>query len=185
MFEKKNIRRAPVVRDGKLAGIVTRADMVKALMQCWSAAHPRPRSTTPRFASRSSTSADGALERHRDAQRRGARRRVDLYGVAIPRTSPRRSSVLAEFDAGREERAQPHADALCGPAAERDLGRRPSSLHPRVSWLEARRRSCAEHLAIGSLFGTLRCTRISRRCGIGPPAAPCQGARAFAPGLDA
>src|SRR5262245_29269296 len=40
LFEKKNIRRAPVVRGGKLIGIVTRADMVGALLMCWAAAHP-------------------------------------------------------------------------------------------------------------------------------------------------
>lgn len=40
LFEKHRIRRLPVVRDGKMVGIVSRADLVRTLLRNWSAAHP-------------------------------------------------------------------------------------------------------------------------------------------------
>jgi CBS-domain-containing membrane protein len=40
LFEKKNVRRAPVLREERLAGIVSRADMVRALLTRWADAHP-------------------------------------------------------------------------------------------------------------------------------------------------
>jgi CBS domain-containing protein len=97
LFEKKNIRRAPVVREGKLAGIVSRADMVRALLQRWAAAHP----PTPveDEAIRQSILDHAASERWSDTAmlnvevHGGA---VDLYGVADSEDVARALQVLAE-----------------------------------------------------------------------------------------
>lgn len=97
MFEKKNIRRAPVVREGKLVGIVTRADMVKALMRCWNTAHPP--AAIDDDAIRQSILDHAAAERWSDTAmlnvevRDGA---VDLYGVADSDDVARALEVLAE-----------------------------------------------------------------------------------------
>ncbi len=97
MFEKRNIRRAPVVRDGKLAGIVSRADMVRALLQCWATAHPP--TAVDDAAIRQSILDHAAAERWSDTAmlnvevHDGA---VDLYGVADSEDVARALQVLAE-----------------------------------------------------------------------------------------
>jgi CBS domain-containing protein len=97
LFEKKNIRRAPVVRDGKLAGIVSRADMVRALLQCWSAAHPR--TEVDDAAIRRAILDHAASERWSDTAMlnvevvNGA---VELYGVADSDDVAKALEVLAE-----------------------------------------------------------------------------------------
>jgi CBS domain-containing protein len=97
LFEKKNIRRAPVVREGKLVGIASRADMVRALLARWSVAHP----ATPvdDAAIRQSILEHAASERWSDTSmlnvevHDGA---VDLYGVADSEDVARALQVLAE-----------------------------------------------------------------------------------------
>jgi CBS domain-containing protein len=97
LFEKKNIRRAPVVRDGKLAGIVSRADMVRALLQCWAAAHPP--TEVDDAVIRQAILDHAASERWSDTAmlnvevRDGA---VDLYGVADSDEVAKALEVLAE-----------------------------------------------------------------------------------------
>ncbi len=97
LFEKKNIRRAPVVREGKLAGIVTRADMVRALLRCWGDAHPPTH--VDDAAIRQSILDHAASERWSDTAmldvevHDGA---VDLYGVADSEDVARALQVLAE-----------------------------------------------------------------------------------------
>jgi CBS domain-containing protein len=97
MFEKKNIRRAPVVRDGKLVGIASRADMVRALLRCWAAAHPA--APVDDAAIRQSILDHAASERWSDTAmlnvevKDGA---VDLYGVADSEDVARALQVLAE-----------------------------------------------------------------------------------------
>lgn len=97
MFEKRNIRRAPVVRDGKLVGIVSRADMVRALLRCWAAAHPA--APIDDAAIRQSILDHAASERWSDTAmlnvevKDGA---VDLYGVADSEDVARALQVLAE-----------------------------------------------------------------------------------------
>jgi CBS domain-containing protein len=97
LFEKKNIRRAPVVRENKLIGIASRADMVRALLRTWAAAHP----ATPvdDEAIRQSILDHAASERWSDTAmlnvevHGGA---VDLYGVADSEDVARALQVLAE-----------------------------------------------------------------------------------------
>lgn len=97
LFEKKNIRRAPVVRDGRLAGIVSRADMVRALLQCWEQAHPAV--PVEDAAIRKSILDHARSERWSDAAvlnvevRNGA---VELYGIAESEDVSRALQVLAE-----------------------------------------------------------------------------------------
>jgi len=97
LFEKKNIRRAPVVRDGKLVGIASRADMVRALLRCWAAAHPA--APVDDAAIRQSILDHAASERWSDTAmlnvevKDGA---VDLYGVADSEDVARALQVLAE-----------------------------------------------------------------------------------------
>lgn len=97
LFERKNIRRAPVVRDGKLCGIVSRADMVRALLKCWAAAHP----ATPvdDAAIRQSILDHAASERWSDTAMLNVEVKdgtVDLYGVADSEDVARALQVLAE-----------------------------------------------------------------------------------------
>ena len=97
LFEKKNVRRVPVVREGKLIGIVSRADMVRALLQRWSAAHPEAGldDETIRLAildhARSERWSDTAMLNVE--VRDGA---VDLYGVADSEDVAKALQVLAE-----------------------------------------------------------------------------------------
>src|SRR5262249_34914582 len=97
LFEKKNIRRAPVVRDGKLAGIVSRADMVRALLQCWGNAHP-PTAVADE-AIRQAILDHAGSERWSDTAmlnvevHHGA---VELYGVADSDDVAKALEVLAE-----------------------------------------------------------------------------------------
>jgi CBS domain-containing protein len=97
LFEKKNIRRAPVVREGKLVGIASRADMVRALLTCWSAAHP----ATPvdDAAIRQSILDHAASERWSDTAMLNVEVHdgtVELYGVADSEDVARALQVLAE-----------------------------------------------------------------------------------------
>lgn len=97
LFEKKNIRRAPVVRDGKLVGIVSRADMVKALLQCWAAAHPR--TEIDDAAIRQAILDHAASERWSDTAMLNVEvtnGTVELYGVADSDHVAKALEVLAE-----------------------------------------------------------------------------------------
>lgn len=97
LFEKRNIRRAPVVRDDRLAGIVSRADMVRALLRCWAEAHPAARVDDE--AIRQSILDHARSERWSDTAvinvevREGA---VELYGVADSEDVAHALQVLAE-----------------------------------------------------------------------------------------
>jgi CBS domain-containing protein len=108
MFEKKNIRRAPVVREGKLVGIVTRADMVRALLRCWAEAHPQ--APVDDESIRHAILEHARSERWSDTAmlnvevRNGA---VDLYGVADSEDVARALQVLAESMPG-VKRVQNH-----------------------------------------------------------------------------
>jgi CBS domain-containing protein len=97
IFEKKNIRRVPVVRDDKLIGIISRADMVRALLQSWAAKHPTTGMDDEAIRqaildhARSERWSDTAMlnvEVHGGA--------VDLYGVADSEDVSRALQVLAE-----------------------------------------------------------------------------------------
>lgn len=97
LFEKKNIRRAPVVREGKLVGIASRADMVRALLARWSVAHP----ATPvdDAAIRQSILEHAASERWSDTAMLNVEVHdgtVELYGVADSEDVARALQVLAE-----------------------------------------------------------------------------------------
>ena len=97
LFEKKNIRRAPVVREGKLVGIVSRADMVKALLQCWAAAHPPAQ--VDDAAIRQAILDHAAAERWSDTAMLNVEVHdgtVELYGVADSDDVSRALQVLAE-----------------------------------------------------------------------------------------
>jgi CBS domain-containing protein len=97
LFEKKNIRRVPVVRDGVLLGIVSRADMVRALLKRWAEAHPATPIDDETI--RQSILDHARAERWSDTAmlnvevRDGA---VDLYGVADSEHVARALQVLAE-----------------------------------------------------------------------------------------
>lgn len=97
LFEKKNIRRAPVVRDGKLIGIASRADMVRALLRAWAAAHP----PTPveDEAIRQAILEQTASKRWSDTSMLNVEVHdgtVELYGVADSDDVARALQVLAE-----------------------------------------------------------------------------------------
>ena len=97
LFEKKSIRRAPVVRDGRLAGIVSRADMVRALLQCWAEAHPA--APVEDAAIRQSILDHARSERWSDAAVLNVEvtnGTVELYGVADSEDVARALQVLAE-----------------------------------------------------------------------------------------
>lgn len=83
LFEKKNIRRVPVVRDGVLVGIVSRADMVRALLKRWAEAHPATPIDDETI--RQSILDHARAERWSDTAMLNVEVRdgvVDLYGVA-------------------------------------------------------------------------------------------------------
>lgn len=97
LFEKKNIRRAPVVRDGRLVGIVSRADMVRALLLSWAAAHPPAQIDDD--AIRQSILDHAAAERWSDTAMLNVEVHegmVELYGVADSDDVSRALQVLAE-----------------------------------------------------------------------------------------
>lgn len=97
LFEKKHVRRAPVVRDGKLVGIVSRADMVRALLQLWSAAHPQIAPDDE--AIRQSILDHAKSESWSDTAMLNVEVRdgtVDLYGVADSEDVAKALQVLAE-----------------------------------------------------------------------------------------
>lgn len=97
IFEKRNIRRVPVVRDGKMVGIVSRADLVRALLEAWSAAHPPGRLDDA--AIREAILKQAASARWSDAALLNVEVTdgvVELYGVADSENVSKALAVLAE-----------------------------------------------------------------------------------------
>ncbi|MCW5770973.1 MAG: CBS domain-containing protein [Rhodospirillaceae bacterium] len=97
MFERKHIRRVPVVRDRRLVGIVSRADMVRALIERWAEAHPDR--AIDDEAIRRSIIDNAAAERWIDSGQVNVKVLdgiVDLYGTTDSEDTARALQVLAE-----------------------------------------------------------------------------------------